>query len=275
MEIVKVPDKLEDWNLDILSKLMQLRDIESETFDFKGTDLRGIYKDICALANTRCGFLVLGVEENKANSTTLFDFRKIGFDKGKEDYVSRDITNNVVNIETTPKVNVKSIEEDDKFYVVLEVEHHIFKKPYFIKNQGQCYVRIGSTSTPASRLTVLDLFTNSIEILHNLENLRAATVLLKETLSKTRNHFGGIAADAASKATPIDLTLFRNAVLSCEPFLSENNLLGRQTQSNYQEGITSILHTLESLNVHIISFNNENRSDVKIELQKRVFLQSS
>ena len=35
-----IPDRIEQWNLDIINQLTQLRDIESEDFDFKGTDMK-------------------------------------------------------------------------------------------------------------------------------------------------------------------------------------------------------------------------------------------
>ncbi len=127
MESIKIPEKLEEWHLEILNKLIELRDIESETFDFKGTDLKELYKHICAIANTRGGFLVLGIDENKSNSQSLLDFKKAGFDKGKEDFVNREIRNNIVNIEPTPKVTTKNISEGNKFYVVLEIANNIFK----------------------------------------------------------------------------------------------------------------------------------------------------
>jgi hypothetical protein len=35
-----IPDKLEDWNMQIIDCLIPLRDIESETFDFKSADFK-------------------------------------------------------------------------------------------------------------------------------------------------------------------------------------------------------------------------------------------
>ena len=61
-----IPQKLESWKFHHLKKLSYLRDIESERFDFKGSSFRDLDVDICAMANTLGGYLVLGVEENKS-----------------------------------------------------------------------------------------------------------------------------------------------------------------------------------------------------------------
>jgi predicted HTH transcriptional regulator len=64
-----IPERIEDWDLQTLNKLVTLRDIERESFDFKGPKFQDLSDHICAMANTAGGYLVLGIDENK-NATT-------------------------------------------------------------------------------------------------------------------------------------------------------------------------------------------------------------
>jgi hypothetical protein len=34
-KLPNIPEKIDDWNTDVLEKLIRIKDIESETFDFK------------------------------------------------------------------------------------------------------------------------------------------------------------------------------------------------------------------------------------------------
>lgn len=250
-----IPKKLDDWNIDVLNELIKLRDIESETFDFKGTEIKDLSRHICAMANTKGGFLVLGIDEDKHNPNSLLGFKKIGFDIGRENQINVDIRNQIIQIEPTPEVNTKPLYEDEKFYVVMNVENNVLKKPFCIKNQGQFYVRVRDSSTPASRSVVLELFTNLNQKLQDIASLRSAALLLKKELISTLNRFRSLAPNKSSKVPPIDLSHIRNATLSCEAFLSENDLLGHTTENSLHKGIVTVLHTLETLNVYINGFN--------------------
>ena len=77
-----IPDRIEQWNLDIINQLTQLRDIESEDFDFKGTDMKNLANHLCAFANTHGGYLVLGIDEEK-NNDKLLRFKKMDLRKKK------------------------------------------------------------------------------------------------------------------------------------------------------------------------------------------------
>ena len=266
MKLVQSPEKPEDWKVEILDELIELRDVESENFDFKGTDLTGIYKTICAMANTKGGFLVLGVDENKTDSTTLLGFKKTGFDKGKEDFVNREIRNNIVKIEPLPVITSSNITDGEKFYPVLKIENMIFQKPYFIKEQGVCYVRVGNTSTPASRNVVLSLFANYSEISRNVENLRVSVILLRESLSHTASYIRTLHPTTSLKATPVDLSLIRGQILNSMNFLLEYNLLGKKIVGGYEEGITTFLHKIETLNTYINAYNRETDEKLKHDL---------
>jgi predicted HTH transcriptional regulator len=103
--------ELEQWDISTLHKLTKLRDIERETFDFKGTDkgtdFTELYKHICAFANFPInGIIVLGIEEEKSTSGFLIQFSKKGFDLNKEDWVRNEINNQMANVEPTPKLDI-------------------------------------------------------------------------------------------------------------------------------------------------------------------------
>lgn len=44
-----IPNTTEEWNLDTINELIKLRDIESEKFDFKGKDMKGLPIHLCAM----------------------------------------------------------------------------------------------------------------------------------------------------------------------------------------------------------------------------------
>ncbi len=258
--VTAIPSKLEDWDIHVLNELIRYKDIESESFDFKGTEINKLYKDICAIANTNGGFIVLGIEEERTpDSKKLLGFKKVGFEDGQEDYVNREIGNSVLNIEPNPTVKTKNIQDKDneRFYAVLEIKHETSKKPLFIKNKGQCYVRIGSISAPASRSIILNLFSYTIERRQSVASLQTATVFVKEALLHLSNDVRFVGSDAPFKIAKIDLTFLRNAALNAEWFLIENNLLGRHTESGGVEvGLYYFLHEVDTLNTYIDAYNN-------------------
>lgn len=59
-----IPERPEDGDINIVNQLVSLKDIESESFDFKSRDIDELYTHICAMANTAGGYLVLGVEDS-------------------------------------------------------------------------------------------------------------------------------------------------------------------------------------------------------------------
>ncbi len=257
----KLPKTLEEWTIEILNELIEYRDIESETFDFKGTKLHRLYDDICAMANTNGGFIVLGIDEVKSkDSKELLRFRKIGFKKGQEDFVSREVGNSIVNIDPQPNVKLIHLNEGKKFCTVLKVEHEIIRKPYFVKGSGQCYVRIGNSSRPASRSTVLNLFTNITERRSSVERLRVTSILLKESLLHVESDVKFVGRDWTPIA-PLDLTFIRNAAISCEWFLIENNLFGGHKGQGVETGLHYVLHNLDLLNTYIVGYNQSRESE--------------
>jgi hypothetical protein len=53
LEVRSIPEKLDDWNLQVLENLIKIKDIEGESFDFKREidSKHKLNEDICAMAN--------------------------------------------------------------------------------------------------------------------------------------------------------------------------------------------------------------------------------
>lgn len=258
MKLPTIPEKLEEWKLEVLNELIKYQDIESETLDFK-KEPNEIQNHICAMANTNGGFLILGINEIKSSDgKKIIGFEKKGFSNGEQDGLRNTIGNGIFNIEPTPTISLNHIPDGEKFYTIIEIKNETSKKPYFIKDKGQCYVRIENSTRPASRSTVIRLFSASLEQRSSIEKLRVASGLVKESLMFTSE---GIQANATNylsktKISPVDLTLLRNAVLSGEWFLTENDLLGKHTSQNqYTGGINAVLYNIELMNTYIKAYN--------------------
>jgi predicted HTH transcriptional regulator len=73
-----IPEDLDQWNLKVLDSLLKIGRIESETFDFKGPDFKELNVDICAMANTSTGIIVLGISPEK-KSGRVIGYQKVGF----------------------------------------------------------------------------------------------------------------------------------------------------------------------------------------------------
>ncbi len=264
-----IPDTIEKWKLDTINELVKLRDVESEDFDFKGTDIRGLTTHLCAFANTHGGFTVLGIDEIK-NNKIITGFEKNGFKIGMEDEIKKEIRNYQVQIDPTPELQIKTISEDKKFFVVIKIENNKFNKPYFIKEKGICYVRIGSSSTPASRNTIIELFSDVNKQIQDLENLKASILLLKEDFILTIDKFRYVSSAAPNRLAKLDLTLFRNNIVRCQSFLIEKKFLGQLLETRTGPIITPILHTLDTLNSYIDGFSNSTDVLIKGSLQSQI-----
>ena len=167
MSIPSIPHNVQDWNIVVIDNLIPILSIESETFDFKGKDFNKkndeLYNDICAMANTSGGHIVLGIGEDKATDGSLIRFVKDGFPRGEENKVNQRIAENMYNIEPTPSIETHLLvyeKGEKKFYPVIKIKSIDFQKPYFTKNRGQCYIRVGNSSRHASRTIILNLFSN-------------------------------------------------------------------------------------------------------------------
>ena len=258
MKVPTIPQNLGEWDISKLNELIQFVDIESETFDFK-KEPNELAEHICSMANTRGGFIILGIREIRSKDRTkIIKFEKYGFSHGKQDVTKNKITNSVLAIEPIPLVEIEHIQEEKggKFYTIIKIENKISDKPYFVKSTDQCFVRIHASKIRANRSTVLNLFSASIERRRNLENLKSACSQTKEAFRYALRDAYGVSDASTMKIPPLDLSYLRNISLSCEWFLRENDLWGEHTgQSSYTHGINSILHDLELLNIYIKSYN--------------------
>jgi predicted HTH transcriptional regulator len=64
--LANLPDKLSDWNIETIERLLPILSIEGDTFDFNGNILKSkyeLYNDLCAMSNSSGGFLVLGIND--------------------------------------------------------------------------------------------------------------------------------------------------------------------------------------------------------------------
>lgn len=182
MTLPVIPEKPQDWSIDDIDNLIQILSIESETFDFKGRRFNDkhneLYKDICTMANTAGGYIVLGIGEEKTTDGRTLRFTKEGFAKGEEDKVNQSIANSVYLIEPTPSTEqVRPIYERNgrTFYAIIKINSIDVHKPHFGKDRNlQCYVRIGSSSKPAGRTAILNLFSDYREKKASVEGLRIA-----------------------------------------------------------------------------------------------------
>jgi predicted HTH transcriptional regulator len=76
----KIPERLEDWTYGKIEDLINNNVNESEIHDFKSNipDSIELTKDCCAFANTKGGFIILGVKEASQR------FRIAGIDNDKD-----------------------------------------------------------------------------------------------------------------------------------------------------------------------------------------------
>lgn len=263
MDSNNIPDDLQDWTLGTLENLIKLRDAESENMDFK-EKISDLARHISAFANTTGGFLILGIAPIKDTiHKTISGYKKIGFKIGKEDEIELEISNSCFSISPIPAYEVKHLSDGCVFYSIIKIRNNISKKPFFIKNKNQCFIRIDNSSRPAPRSTIMNLFGASIEYRKNIQNLRSSCILLKESLSWTINYLKRISENDPTRPAPIDLTLFRHSLLSAMEFVTENDLLGHQDEDTIHTGIISIIDTMEQLNAQIHAYNTTENLQVK------------
>ena len=267
LEFNTIPDNLQNWNLETIDGLIKLRDTESENLDFKEKP-SDLSKHISALANTTGGFLILGIAPVKDSiNKTISCYKKIGFKTGKEDEIGLEISNSCFCISPTPAYKIKHICDDSVFYSVIKIRNEISKKPFFIKDRAQCFVRIDNSSRPATRSTIMNLFGASIEYHKNIQNLQSACILLKESLSWTINYLSRISVNDSTRPAPVDLIIFRSSVLSAMEFVTENDLLGHRSKTTIHQGVTTIIDTIEQLNAQIRIYNTSENLKVKEDVK--------
>jgi predicted HTH transcriptional regulator len=207
--LADIPSNKSDWDIDVLNKLIKLKDIESDTFDFK-SDYKKLSLYLCAFANNSFGQMVLGIKEFKKGQV-LYGFKKEGFPENDLNSIQGEINNAMVNVDPAPRVTISTLNGNRLVYPIIKIEGENSKKPYFQKGTGICFVRIGSSSVPASRTTILNLFSDIMRKIENVEKLKASAEFLNEMIMytceklETENY-----EDPVSRITPLDLSLIKN-----------------------------------------------------------------
>jgi len=268
------PDKVEEWKLENINELIKLKDIEDIKFDFKDKDLnegKGLSSHICAMANTVGGFIVLGIDEIKKKNNEIIRFDKDGFKTGKEDIVKQSISNYISQIDPLPDVNMKKIDESNSetFYFVIEIISNENKKPYFIKNQNLCYVRIGNTSIKADRNTILNLYSKFEEKKKEFFYLKSAIIQLKEDFSQCIHEINEMRKNWITESTiivPIDTKLVKDLIsrVDWEILGNSRNILGETIIGNTQTiGFIHKIKKIEKINLYIEKFNSIENIDRK------------
>lgn len=258
MSSPQIPLKLEDWNMAVLDSLLKYREIERDSFDFKGRKFNKLEIHICAMANTVTGILALGVDNPSSSQTAIFT--KNGFQEGEEDQTLNSINNFVAKVDPLPKVTPKILPDQPsrRFYVILKIEGVESQRPYIIKDTAQIFVRIGGSTRPASRTTIANLFLNLIERHNSLRKLRIHCSLLRNELIRISDIIHTVDNSYTGIIPLLDLQAFKDAGLSAEWFLREQNLLGDiDSTGKITGGLYNNIHELNILNTTIDVFNRE------------------
>ncbi len=158
-----IPQNMDEWTMEILQNILEIPNIEKESFDFKNN--RVLDKDyrledhICAFANTYGGHIVIGIEEKKINGNYP-RFILNGFNDGSQDDMLRKINQKIWLIEPLPHYEVKTIGSQNRYYIILFIKSEPYKRPFFTKNKA--YIRIGSSTIPANRNIILSMVNHNL-----------------------------------------------------------------------------------------------------------------
>ena len=264
MKLPQLPPSPKEWNCELIYELVKYVAIESESFDFK-LEPHKLHEDICAMANTANGYIVLGIDEVKKNGK-IDEFKPVGFQEGKQDDMGTKIGNYIVEVEPHPIVEIEPISDKSKgiFFSVIKVVGKLSEKPYFLKKTDECFVRIHNSSRRIGRTAILNLFSYSYEKRKNIEVLRSATFYLKEELNETLKYLESINTKYPTNAPPLDLNYIRNSVLLTNSFLAENDLVAKKTG----EGFSFVFHTIELLNSYIHKFNSTINVSLRTQMRE-------
>jgi hypothetical protein len=260
MSSPQIPLELEEWNMAVLDNLLKFREIERDSFDFKGRKLNKLEIHLCAMANTVTGILGLGVDDPTSTNPTAI-FTKNGFREDTDGQTLNSINNYVAKVDPLPRVSHKILPDpvSSQFYIILKIEGLESQRPYTIKDTGQIFVRIGGSTRPASRTTIANLFLNLIERRNSIKKLRVHCSLLRHELISTTQIIDTIDNRYTGVIPLLDLDAFKDALLSAEWFLSEQNLMGDidSTGTTMTGGLYNNIHELNILNTTIDGFNKE------------------
>jgi hypothetical protein len=256
------PMKLSEWNIGILNDLIQYRDIEGETFDFKSNELGELFKDVCAMANTSGGVLVLGVGETGERDARVFT--KQGWEDREEASVKRKVGDQCARIEPPPVIEYGRLDDPEKkkFYVLLRVEPVITQRPYMIKNAGGCYLRMLNQSIPAGREQIINLCKLSIDRKVSVETLSISARMLKEVLTDLDEDAKKIIEGQGVEGSflpEVDIEFFMRAATNAMWFLIEHDLVEKNwvTGPLRKHGLYSVINEFHKLRAMVRRFNGD------------------
>ena len=266
MNLPSIPQNLNDWNMNMIDSLLNIPNIESEKLECKREiNVCALSKSICAMANTRGGFILIGLGEEKMDGGK----KKSGYEKlgliSDEDTIRQQIASATHVLDPIPEIGPKCIEEGCKRYVIIHIPEEKSKKPFFVADHG-CYVRIGSSSFPASRRVVMNLF-EGLEKKRNIASLSASLKILKVQLGATMAYLGKISCKEQTRPAPVDVKFVMADVAKNQAFLVENKLFGYVNGGYISRGVLKVLQAVEQLNAQIATYNSTSELDLKKKIQ--------
>lgn len=265
MDIPNIPQNLDNWNMDVIDSLLGISTIESETLECK-REIKptSLPKHICAMANVHGGFILVGLGE-KMNGGKKSGYEKIGLDFD-EDEINQRVSNARHEIEPTPMVKLKCILDGAKTYAIINIPEEKSKKPFFVKNGG-CHIRVGSSSFPASRSIVMNLF-EGLEEKKNLLSLVASLKILKAELGDTLAYIKSIHPANQTRPAQVDMGFVMADVTKNQAFLEDNDLFADISNNQVTGGILKVIQTIRKSNAQIEAYNSTQDPSQKREMLK-------
>ncbi|HEU4606369.1 MAG TPA: hypothetical protein VFS46_09050 [Nitrososphaera sp.] len=145
--------------------------------------------------------------------------------------------------------------EDSKYFVVIEIRSEEPKKPYFVRDKFRAYVRVGSSSEPASRSNVVNLFSSLRSRIDEVDKLRINCKAAKDSLFLALQMLHSTDNKSSNSIAPVDLTFLKHAVLNAEWFLIKMGLMGEVKEHGQSKGVYAVLRDLEGMNALIEGYN--------------------
>ena len=266
MDFPDIPQNLNDWNMDTVNSLLDIPNIESEKLECKREiSAKVLSKSICAMANTCGGFILIGLYEKKTeDGKKKYGYLKRGLDLD-EDTITQQIASARCAVDPIPAIKAKCIVDGRKNYVIIHVPEEKPKKPLFVTDRG-CYIRINSSSIPANRRVVMNLF-EGLEKKRNIASLLASLKILKSQLGATMDYICKISHKDQTRPALVDVRFVIADVIKNQAFLVENKLFGNVNGGYVNQGILKVIQASEQLNAQIATYNSTSELELKMKIQ--------
>lgn len=208
--------------------------------------------------------MVLGIGQDEKNGRLRFV--KEGWTKGKEDEVNKTISDHVYQVEPIPNARFLPLDDvDGKFFMLLRVEPVIKDRPYILKGKGACYMRVGNSSFPANRDTIIALCKQTTDMITSIQMLKTITLVLGEQLNHIDEQAEIIShkRDASAYFIPeLNLEQFIQTASLSIRFMTEHDLIDSNLVSGPERrhGFYTTINHLQELNGAIKRFNSDHSS---------------